>query len=381
MPGSSHRAGRWTFAAIAVLLLPVMVLASRDFGVTWDEGARHRNGERVWRYLTGSRGPRALRARRPRLRRTLRRAGSCCRAPLNGGPLRRASRDQRGLRLGGRGFRGRFGGPALRHLGRTARDGAPDQLAAVLRRLDEQPEGPAVCRSECRRALRDLDHVAGMAVHLARHSVRDHSHAGCGPEHSARRSLPLWFLRSAARDLLARRAHARLAAAHGDRRSRRDRRDRGVVRRNAVLAVGPPGTVDATISGAVRSVGVSLGGTGAVRRTQLSCPGPAMVLPAAVVADLDAAGRARRARSGRPARVAAVDDAPPGPGVRRVASDHIDLRQGFDAVRRRASPAVHLSGNGRPRRVGMGRGSCHPPGRAGRESSRPWFSSPASSMS
>ena len=54
MPGSSHRAGRWTFAAIAVLLLPVMVLASRDFGVTWDEGARHRNGERVWRYLTGS---------------------------------------------------------------------------------------------------------------------------------------------------------------------------------------------------------------------------------------------------------------------------------------------------------------------------------------
>jgi len=52
---SSRRAGQWTFAALAMLLLPLMVLSSFDFGVTWDEGARHRNGERVWRYLNGER--------------------------------------------------------------------------------------------------------------------------------------------------------------------------------------------------------------------------------------------------------------------------------------------------------------------------------------
>lgn len=52
---SEHRAGSWTFAGLAVVLLAVMVGASADFGVTWDEGARHRNGERVWRYLNGER--------------------------------------------------------------------------------------------------------------------------------------------------------------------------------------------------------------------------------------------------------------------------------------------------------------------------------------
>jgi hypothetical protein len=52
---SANRAGSWTFVALAVVLLPVMVGLSVDFGVTWDEGARHRNGERVWRYLNGER--------------------------------------------------------------------------------------------------------------------------------------------------------------------------------------------------------------------------------------------------------------------------------------------------------------------------------------
>jgi hypothetical protein len=55
MTGASRLGvGRWAFALVAVALLPVMMLASADFGVTWDEGARHRNGERVWRYLNGS---------------------------------------------------------------------------------------------------------------------------------------------------------------------------------------------------------------------------------------------------------------------------------------------------------------------------------------
>ena len=40
---------------MAVALLPLMVLASFDFGVTWDEKDRHRNGELVWRFLRGLR--------------------------------------------------------------------------------------------------------------------------------------------------------------------------------------------------------------------------------------------------------------------------------------------------------------------------------------
>ena len=46
---------RWTFFALAAVLLPVMVLSSFDFGVTWDEKDRHRNGELVWRFLRGLR--------------------------------------------------------------------------------------------------------------------------------------------------------------------------------------------------------------------------------------------------------------------------------------------------------------------------------------
>jgi hypothetical protein len=45
----------WTFVAIAAALLPVMVFASFDFGVTWDEKDRHRNGELIWEFLRGVR--------------------------------------------------------------------------------------------------------------------------------------------------------------------------------------------------------------------------------------------------------------------------------------------------------------------------------------
>ena len=51
----------WTFSALAMLLLPLMVTVSLDFGVTWDEGARHANGVRVWEYLAGGRDPSLLR--------------------------------------------------------------------------------------------------------------------------------------------------------------------------------------------------------------------------------------------------------------------------------------------------------------------------------
>jgi hypothetical protein len=48
-------AARWTFLALAAALLPAMILASFDFGVTWDEKDRHRNGELVWQFLRGLR--------------------------------------------------------------------------------------------------------------------------------------------------------------------------------------------------------------------------------------------------------------------------------------------------------------------------------------
>lgn len=46
---------QWTFVVLAAALLPLMVLASFHFGVTWDEKSRHRYGELVWEFLTGAR--------------------------------------------------------------------------------------------------------------------------------------------------------------------------------------------------------------------------------------------------------------------------------------------------------------------------------------
>lgn len=45
----------WTFVAVAAVLLPIMVIVSRDFGVTWDEKDRHRNGELIWAFIRGHR--------------------------------------------------------------------------------------------------------------------------------------------------------------------------------------------------------------------------------------------------------------------------------------------------------------------------------------
>jgi hypothetical protein len=49
------RSARWTFFTIAAVLLPAMIAASFDFGVTWDEKDRHKNGELVWQFLRGLR--------------------------------------------------------------------------------------------------------------------------------------------------------------------------------------------------------------------------------------------------------------------------------------------------------------------------------------
>jgi hypothetical protein len=46
------------FVGLAVVLLPMMIAASLDFGVTWDAWERHHNGVNVWNFLLGRR-PRA----------------------------------------------------------------------------------------------------------------------------------------------------------------------------------------------------------------------------------------------------------------------------------------------------------------------------------
>ena len=45
----------WVFVALAATLLPLMVFASFDFGVTWDEKPRHHYGEMVWEFMRGLR--------------------------------------------------------------------------------------------------------------------------------------------------------------------------------------------------------------------------------------------------------------------------------------------------------------------------------------
>jgi hypothetical protein len=45
----------WVFVALAATLLPLMVFASFDFGVTWDEKPRHHYGELVWEFMRGLR--------------------------------------------------------------------------------------------------------------------------------------------------------------------------------------------------------------------------------------------------------------------------------------------------------------------------------------
>jgi hypothetical protein len=40
---------------VAATLLPVMIFASFDFGVTWDEKPRHHYGELVWEFMRGLR--------------------------------------------------------------------------------------------------------------------------------------------------------------------------------------------------------------------------------------------------------------------------------------------------------------------------------------
>lgn len=53
--GRQDRVARLAFIVFAVALLPLMLRASFDFGVTWDEKARHKYGELIWDFLRGLR--------------------------------------------------------------------------------------------------------------------------------------------------------------------------------------------------------------------------------------------------------------------------------------------------------------------------------------
>jgi len=50
---AASRGLRWLPSVLLVLLLPVMVLLSADYGVTWDELPRQVYGERVWQFYEG----------------------------------------------------------------------------------------------------------------------------------------------------------------------------------------------------------------------------------------------------------------------------------------------------------------------------------------
>ena len=49
---------RLAVPAVALALLPAMILLSRDFGATWDERALQKYGEEIWNVYTG-RAPRS----------------------------------------------------------------------------------------------------------------------------------------------------------------------------------------------------------------------------------------------------------------------------------------------------------------------------------
>ena len=51
--GARRNRQRVAFAILALALLPVLLVMSRDFGVTWDEATRQANGERIWALYHG----------------------------------------------------------------------------------------------------------------------------------------------------------------------------------------------------------------------------------------------------------------------------------------------------------------------------------------
>src|SRR5687768_4619807 len=57
IPGTltSLRTARWTYVGFCAALLPLMILASFDFGVSWDETGRHEYGVKVWEFIRGLR--------------------------------------------------------------------------------------------------------------------------------------------------------------------------------------------------------------------------------------------------------------------------------------------------------------------------------------
>lgn len=57
----ASRESRWVPPVLLALLLPVMVLLSADYGVTWDEVPRQAYGERVWQFYEGRSHARAFR--------------------------------------------------------------------------------------------------------------------------------------------------------------------------------------------------------------------------------------------------------------------------------------------------------------------------------
>ena len=47
-----RRVTLWAYRLLPALLLPVMMVLSRDFGITWDEKTHQMYGQAVWNYVT-----------------------------------------------------------------------------------------------------------------------------------------------------------------------------------------------------------------------------------------------------------------------------------------------------------------------------------------
>ena len=177
------------FPRLAAALLPIMVVASFDFGVTWDEKHRHRYGENIWEFFRGLRSRSAFAETGGHLYgglfdvdlRRARTVGACQ-------PLRPAPRGQRDVRLGRRRVLRPAGRASVRPVVRGAGDGAAGGVAAVLRRLDEQPEGPALCGDDGGGAVLHLDRLAAVAVLSWPTAVKIAVVARAGAEHPRRRA-------------------------------------------------------------------------------------------------------------------------------------------------------------------------------------------------
>ena len=155
-PEARTRATLWAYRLFPILLLPLMLLLSRDFGVTWDEKIQQLYGERVWRFLTEGLDDDWFRPGGLRMYLYGGLFDTACVAAqrvLSGDIW--VTRHYVNAAFGWLGvvYVGRLGRLAVRAGNGPPGDGPSGAVAAVPRRFDEQPQGPPAGRADGRRAV------------------------------------------------------------------------------------------------------------------------------------------------------------------------------------------------------------------------------------